>query len=403
MPPALLHAAIAATYGAVTLTAGIAALDRFPEIGQATVLAAAGCLFMLCVAAHQSVAHAAARRGQARVLAELRRAHHELQASVAAQRRDGERVAEEIAEVRRLAAEAGSTTKTELIAELRVLEGLLGKLAASPRVGPPQTTIERAAEPKPPSLAEQRVLDVVKQGLAENRVDLYLQPVVSLPQRKTRFYEAFSRVRNREGKLFMPDDYLPVATAAGLTPTIDNLLLFRCVQLVRKAREKRRDLGMFINIAPHSLADQAFFDHFLDYMGQNRDLTDGIVFEFAQQALAEDSELGEQLERLGEMGFRLSMDRVTSLDLDFHALRRQRIHFVKVDSNVLLSPEAQAAATIDATDLKQALARNGIDLIVDKIEHERTVIELLDYGVDFGQGYLFGEPRLAREPETVAS
>lgn len=36
-------------------------------------------------------------------------------------------------------------------------------------------------------------------------------------------------------------------------------------------------------------------------------------------------------------------------------------------------------------------------LIAEKVETERMVAELLDLNVDFGQGYLFGEPRHARK------
>ncbi|HCX66812.1 MAG TPA: diguanylate phosphodiesterase, partial [Rhodobiaceae bacterium] len=55
------------------------------------------------------------------------------------------------------------------------------------------------------------------------------------------------------------------------------------------------------------------------------------------------------------------------------------------------------AGDIHAADLKELLKRNGIQLIVDKIENEREVVDVLDYDVEFGQGYLFGEPRPVRE------
>ena len=49
------------------------------------------------------------------------------------------------------------------------------------------------------------------------------------------------------------------------------------------------------------------------------------------------------------------------------------------------------------------LARSEIDLMVDRIEEERDVVEILDFDVDFGQGYLFGEPRQPRdEPQEAA-
>ena len=45
------------------------------------------------------------------------------------------------------------------------------------------------------------LLETVREALADNRVDLYLQPVVSLPQRRTVFYESFSRLRDATGRV----------------------------------------------------------------------------------------------------------------------------------------------------------------------------------------------------------
>ena len=56
-----------------------------------------------------------------------------------------------------------------------------------------------------------------------------------------------------------------------------------------------------------------------------------------------------------------------------------------------------ANAAVAAEDFKDLLARNGINLIAERIEDEKTVVQLLDYNVDFGQGYLFGEPKPIRE------
>ncbi len=54
-------------------------------------------------------------------------------------------------------------------------------------------------------------------------------------------------------------------------------------------------------------------------------------------------------------------------------------------------------------DLKEMLSRSDIDLVAEKIETERQVVEILDLKVDFGQGYLFGPPRQAREEATEAA
>ena len=46
--------------------------------------------------------------------------------------------------------------------------------------------------------------------------------------------------------------------------------------------------------------------------------------------------------------------------------------------------------------------RFGIDLIAEKIEGERAVVDLLDYDVRFGQGFLFAPPRPLR-PEGASA
>ena len=47
-------------------------------------------------------------------------------------------------------------------------------------------------------------------------------------------------------------------------------------------------------------------------------------------------------------------------------------------------------------NLQRRLDRAGIDVIAEKIEREESLIELLDYDIDFGQGYHLGEPKLAK-------
>ena len=56
-----------------------------------------------------------------------------------------------------------------------------------------------------------------------------------------------------------------------------------------------------------------------------------------------------------------------------------------------------AGAAVAAEDFKKLLTRHGLNLIAERVEDEKTVVQLLDYAVDYAQGYLFGEPRAVRE------
>ena len=299
----------------------------------------------------------------------------------------------------------------KIVSELKVLESLMREFAsrvsksaraAQDQIGPQHTMRtgrrQGSAGAYLATMGEGDLLETIRASLEENRVDLYLQPIVSLPQRKLRFYEALSRLRAEDGSVIMPAQYIKVAAPAGLMSVVDNLLLFRCVQIVRRLTQKSREIGVFCNISGDTLADVEFFPQFLDYMQANRDLAGQIIFEFAQDAVLKAGPQGEQnLARLAQLGFALSMDHVETLALDFVRLKSMGFRHLKVRADMLTGGMNGAGAAVAAEDFKKLLSRHGLNLIAERVENEKTVVQLLDYTVDYAQGFLFGEPRAVRE------
>jgi cyclic-di-GMP phosphodiesterase, flagellum assembly factor TipF len=241
------------------------------------------------------------------------------------------------------------------------------------------------------------VIAMVRRAVEANRVDLYLQPIVTLPQRKVRYYEALTRLRSDEGELLLPADFIGFAEAGGLMPMIDNVLLFRCVQVVRRLTAKNREVGLFCNIAADTLIDSAYFPQFSEFMEANRALAAAIVFEFAQSTVRAMGPIEqESLAGLAQLGFRFSMDHVTDLKIEPRELAARGFRFVKVPATLLLARAATTASDIHPADFSDLLGRFGVDLIAEKIESEGAVVDLLDFDVRFGQGFLFSPPRPVR-------
>jgi cyclic-di-GMP phosphodiesterase, flagellum assembly factor TipF len=247
--------------------------------------------------------------------------------------------------------------------------------------------------------AEQKseaMIALIRGAIESNRVDLYLQPVVTLPQRKVRYYEAMSRLRADDGDVVTATDFLDHAEKAGLMPKIDNLLLFRCVQVLRRLLLKNRDIGLFCNLSLATLSDGEVFPQFLDFVEANRALAPSLVFEFTQAAFRAIGPLEQEaLGALSDRGFRFSMDHVTDLHMEPRELAERGIRFVKTPAPLLLN-RAGSSSDIHAADLSDLLGRFGIDLIAERIESEGMVVDLLDYDVRYGQGFLFSPPRPVR-------
>lgn len=325
-----------------------------------------------------------------------------------------------------------------VIAEVKVLQGLIEQFSAAKASKATPPPIEATSPPKPFSrdsgtdqdaqpvaqnrekktaaaservtytdgdqmlpvatgLDDEAILSIVRDGLEKNCVDLVLQPIVRLPQRKRSYFEAFTRIRDQNGSVLVPSQYIAIAEREGLVAAIDNMMLFRCVQLVRRTQKKNANIGVFCNISAHSLTDRHFFSNFIEFMADNTALAADLIFEFPYATIANrDEEIEQHLRQLASLGFRFSVDQVTSLNIDYGDLMRHRFKFVKIDTDVILSEVRNPTGNIAIEDIKRVVDRHGMDLIVEKIERESDLLELLDLRVDFGQGYLFGAPRLTR-------
>jgi len=280
---------------------------------------------------------------------------------------------------------------------------------AAPSVRSAPVTAEKpapsavAAEAASPSRSQPQLLAAVKNAVEESRLDIYLQPMVTLPQRKVRFYEAVTRLRDDKDQVLAADDFIATAEAGGLIGKIDHMVMLRCIQVLRRLMVRNKDVGVFCNVSAATLANPANFAQCLDFLEANRALAPSFVLEFKQAAFRH---LGpteiENLAALSQRGYRFSIDHVTDLRIEPRDLADRGVRFIKVPAALLLDPKQSSTSDIHPSDLSDLLGRFGIDLIAEKIEGERAVVDLLDYDVRFGQGFLFAPPRPLR-PEGASA
>ncbi|WP_375157256.1 EAL domain-containing protein [Bradyrhizobium sp. RDT46] len=317
---------------------------------------------------------------------------------------------------------ARSELKSELKSEPEPPIELVAPFEERPAAPPPL-----AAAPPPPSASAQprpapavqppvsspiqtatgrnqtQLLATLRNAIDENRIDIFLQPMVTLPQRKVRFYEAVTRLRDERDQLVAAEEFISIAEASGLIGRIDNMVMLRCVQVLRRLMVRNKDVGVFCNVAASTLGNSTTFAQCLDFLEANRALAPSLVLEFKQSTFRN---LGptetENLAALAQRGFRFSMDHVTDLRIEPRELADRGVRFIKVPAALLLDPRRASTSDIHPSDLSDLLGRFGIDLIAERIEGERAVVDLLDYDVRFGQGFLFAPPRPLR-PEGASA
>ncbi|MGK2284700.1 EAL domain-containing protein [Pedomonas sp. V897] len=279
----------------------------------------------------------------------------------------------------------GGATTAELTAEVQVLRTMIERLAGT---RPDGADSEAEAAPRADMVA------LLHSALQESRVDLYLQPIVELPGRRVVHYEGFSRLRDVNGAIISPSDYISEAERSGLVSALDNLLLFRCINLARKLGPRRPGVKLFVNLSGRVLEDQRFLSDLVKFICAHRGLAIRVALEAAMRDLARlPAGSREHLARLSRLGFTFSIDNVTDpFKLDPAWLADMNVQFVKVDAATLLT----APCPTDRAAFCARFRERNITLIATRVEDEETLAKVATLGVQQAQGYLFGEPKPAR-------
>jgi cyclic-di-GMP phosphodiesterase TipF (flagellum assembly factor) len=196
------------------------------------------------------------------------------------------------------------------------------------------------------------------------------------------------------------DRYIEPARTSELLHAIDNMLLFRCIQLLRSTERYNYATRVFCNVTQHTVGDRWFFEEFITYLENCPGLAPSLVFEFAQDEVdLLRGDIATDMNRLSRAGYRFASDQVSSVRIDAAVLMARNVQFVKIDATVILEQTKQDAEIVRA--LKRTLDEAGINLIVEKIETEQMLVDLADYRIDLGQGYLFCEPHISQNPPDV--
>jgi cyclic-di-GMP phosphodiesterase TipF (flagellum assembly factor) len=285
-----------------------------------------------------------------------------------------------------------------LVSEMKQLESLIDRLSHSFETRLAETSTNKIVAPQ-----EDAILRDVRDALKDGRVDLHLQPIVSLPQRRVSFYEGFTRLRRPDGSLILPAEFLDAGRRANLMGQIDNFTLFRCVQIVRRLAERDRRVGVFCNIAASSLEDSTFFPFFLEFMTENRDLSGAVIFEIrADRFETRSRTMRDNMDKLTALGFRFSIDHAPDLGLDLPRLQSAGVRFVKMNGHALIDqlrdpagprPVSSINRRVDGEEVSAVFSRYGITMVAEKMEDEASVVEILEYEIPYGQGHVFGAPR----------
>ncbi|RDI57871.1 EAL domain-containing protein [Microvirga subterranea] len=152
--------------------------------------------------------------------------------------------------------------------------------AAEPAVDHPEPSLLPSRSAALEDLGRVRL---VMQAFEADRIELHLQPVVALPQRKVRFYEILARLRLLDGTLLGPTEFLPVLERFGRAPDFDRRMIVRAVAVARHLVARGSEAIVGVNLTPRSIREPGFLHSLARITEAAPDVVGKVVLEFPQE------------------------------------------------------------------------------------------------------------------------
>ncbi len=246
-----------------------------------------------------------------------------------------------------------------------------------------------------PAYSKTAIKNLIRHAVHSRDIEMFVQPVMAIPQRKTRFYELYARLRAGGGNYVSASQFMELAREDGAEKEIDTLLLMECLRVMRSSANVKKPTPFFINITQATLNNTVFMKRLLDFISKNRGMAPRLIFEIAEPEYKNMRGATLQVVKgLGQLGCSFALGQCSSLDFDVPDLIDNKVRFVKIGKTSLSAHIMTDKALAETIKKKRILEGNGVGVIAEKIETERDLRELMDLDLNLAQGYLLGRPDL---------
>lgn len=256
--------------------------------------------------------------------------------------------------------------------------------------------------------AETMALDMgwsrrIKEAIERGRFAIACQPIVNTRTLAVELYEVLIRMLGERDEIILPGGFLPAAERFGLSADIDRWVIANAIDTLADQRLALPELRYSINLSAMTLDDISVCDLIQTKLRQSGLDPAALVFEVTETVAISDMATAEAfLSRLRLIGCKTALDDFGSGMASFAYLKDLPVDYVKIDGRFVrglaASPVEQAMVRA-MNDVAHAL---GKQTVAEFVENEESFQLLVQYGVDYAQGYHLGRPDIALPCRAIA-
>ena len=239
-----------------------------------------------------------------------------------------------------------------------------------------------------------RILQALRQAITQRTLEVHVQPIVALNNVSLQGHEALVRIPGLEGELLSPDRFIGHAERSSLIGELGQQVLEQALAHVGRGEPGTEQLCIAVNVSPLELNEPGYARRVLDICANAGVNPARLQLEITETAvIAHPTRTAEVLHQVRQAGVRIHLDDFGTGYSSLSLLSELPVDGLKIDRSftAALGEDRHRTAVIQAiTHLCRQL---GLSVIAEGIETEKQHQQLIQFGCDQGQGYLFGRPQ----------
>lgn len=226
------------------------------------------------------------------------------------------------------------------------------------------------------------------------RFELMFQPVVGLNDQVVHHHEVLVRFdRDRS-----PFAMIRMAEELDIIETLDRAVAEEAVKRLRA--DRGRTLRLAVNVSGRTIVSPGFLE-MVTNLAKGGDLAERLMFEVTESAVIEDLTLAQKhVQALQAMGFRVCLDDFGAGAASFGYLQQLSVDVVKIDGAYVRELTRSGRDDAMIRHMVSLCRELKVATVAEMVETHDVADALRRAGVDYAQGWLFGQP--TQEPQGIS-
>lgn len=227
----------------------------------------------------------------------------------------------------------------------------------------------------------------IRLALNEDRIVPYFQPIVDNATQKIVKYEALARIIENN-KAITPNHFIEPAKLVGLLPSITKVIMEKSCAMFAKRSEP-----FSINITEEDLQNRNF-SSMMRHLGEKYGIEPSrVTLEILENISANGTDESiKQLHELSRMGYTIAIDDFGSDKSNFYRIHSMHVDIIKIDAAYIQDIDRNKTSELIVKTIVSLAQAMGIPTVAEYVSSEAIYHKVKAMGINYSQGYYFGEP-----------